>query len=67
MPDNKKRIPIGVRFLLFYFLLFCKYYFQSIQISYRVKCFNQRANLYNLSDSEATSDNNKLLGSKNLA
>ena len=24
MPDNKKRIPIGVRFLLFYFLLFCK-------------------------------------------
>lgn len=43
------------------FLLLCKYYFQSVQVSHEVKCFNLRANLYDLFDNRATSDNNYYL------
>ncbi len=40
------------------FLLFSEYYFKSIQISHRIKCFNHGAKLYNLSDTSTTSYNN---------
>ena len=40
------------------FLLFCEYYFKSVEISHRVKYFNHNAKLYNLSDMDATSYNN---------
>ena len=40
------------------FLLFCEYYFKSVEISHRVKYFNHNAKLYNLSDMDTTSYNN---------